>query len=346
MTIDQLASGPTGPSADAGDLYHRSVIFDASVAPSVSADYLDRLAGSGVTAINWTVCRPWSHFAAAVEEIAAGLEVIAGDPRLRLALTVGDIEQAKADGKVAVVLGPQNALPAEGVRHGFRILHQLGIRILQLTYNERNAFGDGAPEPSDAGLSRAGIAAVAELNRLGIAIDLSHCGDRTTLEAIDHSAQPVLFTHANARALQPSVRNKTDEQIKALAARGGVIGLTLYSLFLRSDQRPTLDDFIRHVSYVADLVGIEHVGIGTDHSEDAPRGRWEHEFGPDGMYKSVIGEARTWFAYDTRFVTDVTSVVHFPRLVDALSRLGLTEAELAGVLGGNILRVLRTVWGA
>jgi membrane dipeptidase len=328
------------------DVYRQRIVVDGSIAPTISTEYLDRLVASGVTAVNWTVCRPWDPLVPALGAIAHGLELIAADPRLRLALTVRDIEEAKAAGQVAMIFGPQNALPAEGNEHGFRILHQMGVRIIQLTYNERNAYGDGAPEPANGGLSKAGLRAVEEMNRLGIAIDLSHCGDRTTLEAIDHSAHPVLFTHANSRALHDNVRNKTDEQIKALAAGGGVVGLTLYSLFLRSDRQPTLDDFLRHFTHVADLVGVDHVGIGTDHSEDAPRDRWEREFGVNGMYPKVIGEARTWFGYDTRFVEDVASISHFPRIVDALSGLGLTEPELAGVLGGNFLRVLRSVWGS
>jgi membrane dipeptidase len=335
----------TTGSVDAQKIYERSVVVDGSIAPRVSDEYLERLVGSGVTAVNWTVCRPWGHFVSSMEQIGRGLEVIAGHPKLILALSDADIARAKEEGKIAVIFGPQNALPAEGIQGGFRILHQMGVRILQLTYNERNAYGDGAPEPSDAGLSKAGIAAVEELDRLGIVVDLSHCGDRTTLEAIDKSAHPVLFTHANARAVHDNVRNKTDEQIKALAARGGVIGLTLYSLFLRSDRQPTLEDYVRHFSYVADLVGVEHIGIGTDHSEGAPRGPWEHEFGVNGMYPSVIGEARTWFAYDTRFTAGATSVSDFPAIVDALAGLGLTEDELTGVLGGNFQRVFRTVWG-
>lgn len=336
----------TTETVDAQKIYRESVVVDGSIAPRISDEYLERVVASGVTAVNWTVCRPWGHFVSAMEQIGRGLEIIANHPKLTLALTAADITRAKADGKVAVIFGPQNALPAEGIEGGFRILHQMGVRILQLTYNERNAYGDGAPEPANAGLSKAGVAAVKELNRLGIAIDLSHCGDRTTLEAIEQSAHPVLFTHANARALLDNVRNKTDEQIKALAERGGVIGLTLYSLFLRKDQQPTLDDFVRHFSYVADLVGVEHIGIGTDHSEGAPRGPWEEEFGVNGLYPTVIGEARTWFAYDTRFAAGATTISDFPAIVDALSGLGLTEAELVGVLGGNFQRVFETVWGA
>ncbi len=338
----------TAVVADASvrEVFHRSITFDASVAPRVSDEYLERVVASGVTAVNWTVCRPWSRGPAALDEIARGLEVIAGHPRLLLALTVEDIRRAKRESKVAIVFGPQNAMPAEDYQRGFRILHQLGVRILQLTYNERNAYGDGAPEPADAGLSLAGRRAIEEMNRLGIAIDLSHCGDRTTMEAIEHSEDPVLFTHANSRALQDNMRNKTDAHITALAERGGVIGVTLYSLFLRSDRRPTLDDFVRQIGAIADLVGIEHVGIGTDHSEGADPVAWEKEFGVHGLYPSVIGEARTWFAYDTRFAQDATSIADFERIVDALTPLRLSDDELEGVLGGNFVRVLHTVWGS
>ena len=299
-----------------------------------------------MTAATWSVCSPWNAFEPALEEIAKGLEVIAAHPdQLMLGTTVADIESAKATGRVALIFGPQNALPAEIGEHGFRVLHQLGVRIVQLTYNERNAYGSGVAEQDDGGLSERGEWAIAEMNRLGIVVDLSHCGDRTTLEAIAASRHPVLVTHANSRALHPSPRNKTDEALRALAARGGVIGVTLWSPMLRADRHPTLDDYVRHFSYIADLIGVEHVGIGTDHSEGTPRDEWELDFGAGGKYPSITGSLGEWYGYDTRFTRDVQGVNGFHRVVDALGRLGLTDDELAGVLGGNFLRVFRTVWG-
>jgi membrane dipeptidase len=329
------------------DVFRRSIVVDGSIAPEIDEAYIGRLVASGVTAANWTVCSPWNAFEPALEEIAKGLEVIAARPeQLMLATTVRDIEEAKASGRVAMIFGPQNALPAEIGQHGFRVLHQLGVRIVQLTYNERNAYGAGVAEPLDSGLSELGRWAIDEMNRLGIVIDLSHCGDRTTVEAIGASRHPVLVTHANSRAVHPSPRNKTDAELLALGANGGVIGVTLWSPMLRGDQHPTLDDYLRHFSHIAELIGVEHIGIGTDHSEGTPRDEWELDFGAGGKYPSITGSLGDWYDYDTRFARDVQGVASFHLVVDALGRLGLSDDELAGVLGGNFLRVFRTVWGA
>jgi membrane dipeptidase len=323
------------------------IVIDGSIAPLVDEAYIARLVASGVTAVNWTVCSPWNPFVEVIAEIAAGLELIDAHPdELLLVRTTADIHAARETGRVGMIFGPQNAPPADVGPHGFRILHELGVRIIQLTYNERNAYGDGAAEPANAGITAAGRWAIGEMNRLGIVVDVSHCGDRTTLEAIDASARPVLVTHANSRTLHPSPRNKTDEHLRALAARGGVIGITLWSPMLRFDRRPTIDDFVAHLTYVADLVGIEHVGIGSDHSDGIPQDEWEGDFGSAGRYPTITGPAGAWYGYHSRFAERGSNVTEFPSVIEAIDRLGLSDDEQRGVLGGNFLRVFREVWGS
>jgi len=328
-------------------LFHESIVIDGSVAPHVDDAYVASLMDSGVTAINWTVCTPFPGIglATTLAEIAAGLEFVdAHAEHLVLVRTAQDIQRAKREGKVAVIFGPQNAKPAEAGLFMLRTLWEMGVRILQLTYNERNLYGDGIAEPSNGGLSIAGRAVIAEMNRLGIVLDLSHCGDRTTLEAVDASAEPVLITHSNARTLHASPRNKTDEQIKAIAARGGVIGLSLWSPMLRFDRRPTLEDFARQVDYVANLVGIEHCAIGTDHSEGSSREAWVRRSGKGGAYPTVSGPMGDWFTFETRFPDGAMSVKDFRNVAGALAGLGLSASELSGVLGGNFLRLCESVW--
>ena len=302
---------------------------------------------SGITAFNWTVCHTSDDLEAALLAVADGLELIAAHPDdLVLVRTAADIERAKADGKVGLIFGPQNAKPAETDPRLFRILHEVGIRIVQLTYNERNLYGDGATEAANAGLSNAGRRAIEEMNRLGLLIDLSHCGDRTTLETIASSSQPVAITHANSRSVFNSPRNKTDEALKLLAAGGGVVGLTLWSPMVGSVQGwPTADDFLKHVDYVANLIGPRHIAIGTDHSEGTPREPWERSFGPTGAYSSVTGGLGEWYAYDTRFIKDGMSCLDLRTLSTGLGRLGFSPDELRGILGGNFLRLFRQVWG-
>lgn len=332
-------------------IYDEAIVVDGSVAPRLDGGYVSALVSSGVTAINWTVCNPFPSLGppltTALTEIAAGIESIeAHSEHLVLVRRTEDIARAKREGMVAVIFGPQNARPVEDGLYVLRTLWEMGVRILQLTYNERNLFGDGIAESANAGLSGAGRAVIAEMNRLGLVLDLSHCGDRTTLEAIDESAHPVIVTHSNARALHPSPRNKTDDQIRAIAGRGGVIGLSLWSPMLRFDRRPTLDDFARHVDHVAGLVGIEHCAIGTDHSEGSSREAWVRRSGKGGAYPTVSGPMGDWYTFETRFPEDGMGVADMPKVAAAVAGLGLSDGELKGVLGGNFLRLCGAVWDA
>lgn len=335
--------------ARAREIYSQSVVVDGSIAPLMDEGQIARMKASGITAFNWTICHPWESLAETLHSIAEGLEIIAAHPDdLCLIRTAADIDAAKAAGKVGLIFGPQNASPADSDHALFRIFHELGIRIFQLTYNDRNLYGDGATEPANAGLSNLGREAIKEMNRLGILIDVSHCGDRTTLETIEASEQPIAITHANARTVFNSPRNKTDDMLKLLAERNGVIGMTLWTPMVGNETGgwPTLADFVRHVDYTANLIGVEHIAIGTDHSEGAPREPWEAKFGVNGAYRHVVKELGEWYGYDTRFPQDGQSCTDMVHVVDALSELRFTESEFEGVLGGNFMRLFREVWGS
>ncbi|HEX6947124.1 MAG TPA: membrane dipeptidase [Acidimicrobiia bacterium] len=322
----------------------RRVVIDGSVAPTMTSDYIERLHESPIDVVNWTVCRPWSSYHEAVDEIGYGLTVLdEHSDRFMLVKSVTDIATAVESGRVGVIFGPQNALPAEGSEYALRVLYELGVRIMQLTYNEANSFGAGVTA-EDNGLSPAGRKLVEEMARLGIVVDVSHCGDRTTLDAIETSPHPILVTHANLRSIHPSPRNKTDEAVRALAERGGVIGVTLWSPMLRFDERPGVDDFLRQLSYAVDLVGIEHVGIGSDFSEGADRASWDQEFGSNGKYPTITGRLGSWYGYDTRFAAGGSSASDFPAIIEAISSLGFTDDEMQALLGGNFLRVFEEVW--
>lgn len=322
----------------------RPVMVDASVAPTMTAEYIDRLSSSPIDVVNWTVCRPWSDYHQAVDEIGYGLTVIDENPdRFLLVRSTSDIAEAVESGRVGIIFGPQNALPAEGSEFALRVLHELGVRILQLTYNETNAYGSGAAA-DDQGLTRAGRELVRDMARLGMVVDVSHCGDRTTMDAIEHSPHPVLVTHANLRSLHPSPRNKTDDAVRALAERGGVIGVTLWSPMLRYDARPGVVDFLKQLSHAVELVGIEHVGIGSDFSEGADRAAWDGEFGADGKYPNITGNLGPWYGYDTRFAEGGSSASDFPAIIEAVRDLGFTDEEMEALTGGNFMRVFKEVW--
>lgn len=329
------------------EFYARAIIVDASVAPTMDDAQIERMLRSGVTAFNWTVCRPSADLPTALAQIVEATELIeARSDALCLVRSVEDIRTAKRDRRVGLIFGPQNALPVAGDLAHVRVLRELGIRILQLTYNERNPFGDGCTEPANGGLSALGRELIAEINRQRLVLDLSHAGERTILEAIAATMAPPIISHANARSVFASPRNATDDVLDAIKANDGVIGLTLWSPMVGGDgDWPSLDHFLRHVQYVAERIGVRHIGLGSDHSEGYPRGVWEELFSATGRYPSVAGLMGSWYSYDTRFIRDGGSCLDLASVVEGVASLGFSDEEMTGILGGNFVRVFEAVWG-
>lgn len=233
-----------------------------------------------------------------------------------------DLRHAKLQGKIGVVLGQQNSEHFRTVEDVDRF-YALGQRVSQLTYR-RNRLGGGSTDLRDDGLTNYGAQIVARMNAAGMAIDVSHCGDRTTLDAIASSTTPVLVTHSNCRALVPhSRRCKTDEAIKKLAARGGVIGITMVRNFVRAGGPATIQHVLNHVDHVAKLTGVEHVGIGSDvdlDGRDAPQGPKRSDL--DGLNY-------------TRKIYEFT---------EGLVQRGYSNRDIELILGGNFLRALEKIW--
>jgi membrane dipeptidase len=202
--------------------------------------------------------------------------------------------------------------------------HRAGQRVSQLTYNETNRLGSGCYERRDAGLTEFGAEVVGEMNRVGMAIDLSHCGERTTREAIEESRRPVLVTHSNCKALVPrQPRCKSDAVIRLLAAKGGVMGITSVRPFV-ANRDPTLDDLIDHYERVARVAGIEHVGIGSD---------------VDVSARDSSGRLRPFYT-----IRGLDQGARVFQIADRLLARGHTARDVALVLGGNFLRALAAIW--
>ncbi len=306
----------------------------------------------GVTAANVTV----THMLADLAQTVSGLgrwhkTLNAPDSGWKLIRLAADIMAAREQGKVGLIMGWQNALPVGHDLDRVSAFHALGLRVMQLTYNEANLVGDGCLDERNAGLSRFGRALVAELNRVGMAIDLSHCGERTTIEAAQASSSPVLVTHANARALDEQPRNKSDAAIRAVAATGGVIGASIHG-FLNWDgdpaHPPTLKNFVRHVQYLSELVGVEHVGIGTDFSAAADPAEvnailaMSKDAYPEtgGKYARAFGNSSA-----SRYPKETPTPAQFPRILEALHNGGFNAAEVQAIAGGNFLRAFSAIWG-
>lgn len=259
-----------------------------------------------------------------------------------IATKSADIEQAKREGKLAVIMSTQGAFCFEQDLRYISLLNRLGLKIVQLTYNQQCHIGSGAFETHDNGLSRFGQQCIYEMNRVGMLIDLSHVGRRTCLEAIETSADPVILSHSSCYNVAKHTRNANDEQIKALASKGGVICLCPHSVMCNEDQStwPTVDRYIDHMVHVAELVGVDYIGIGTDRWKrptlDYLMGRVEFErtcpnwFGKfDGNQKHVQG-----FNYFDEWDS----------LADHMLARGFCENEIQKVFGGNLMRVFQQVW--
>jgi len=247
------------------------------------------------------------------------------------------LDGVKASGKIGILLGRQNAAHFRAV-NDVDFFHSLGQRVSQLTYNSRNMIGNGFTERRDDGISDFGVAVIDRMNRVGMAIDVSHCGDRTTLDAFELSVRPVLITHANCRALADHPRCKTDEAIRMMAARGGVMGITGVRHFVKTTEPTTLEDMLDHYDHVRRLVGVQHVGLGSDIDLD----------GNDDLPLEQQQALRNMSPlYASRAKFDIEGVDHPKRVFDlteGLIRRGYSDTDIRLVLGDNFRRVLKEIW--
>ena len=255
--------------------------------------------------------------------------------------SVASLDAVKSTKKVGVVLGVQNSQHFR-TPEDVDFFHALGQRVSQLTYNTRNMIGNGSTERRDEGLSDFGVATVQRMNKVGMVVDVSHCGDRTTLDAFDVSAKPVLITHSNCRTLAKGhPRCKSDEAIQAMAKRGGVMGITGVRMFVKVDEPTTIEHMLDHYDHVRTLVGVEHLGLGSDMDLD----------GYDDLSPEELRGLRASYkdSYAFRDKIDIEGVDHPKRVFDlteGLIRRKYSDAEIRGVLGDNFKRVLKEIWGA
>jgi membrane dipeptidase len=250
-----------------------------------------------------------------------------------------DLETVHGSGRVGILIGLQNSDHFRGPSD-VAVFHALGQRVSQLTYNSRNRIGNGSTERGDGGISDFGVSIVEAMNRVGMAVDVSHSGDRTTLDACELSGRPVLFTHSNVRELAGGhPRTKTDEAIRAMAATGGVMGITGVRMFVKAEEPTTVEHFLDHYDYVRDLVGVEHLGIGSDvdlHGYDDL---------PEAQNRALRAGYKDSYAFRDKL--DIEGVDHPKRVFDlteGLIRRGYADDDIRGILGGNFARVLKEIW--
>jgi len=330
----------------ASDVHQDAIVYDACCPLASVGRWYESWIKGGATAIAPTVAATEDDAASAFKKVAAWLEKIERDDRLLLVEHVDQFYQAKAEGKLGIVFHFQDTRPFERDLSLVRAFHKLGVRVVQLAYNTKNFVGDGCDERTDSGLSEFGIRLIKEFNRVGIVVDLSHTGYRTTLEAIEVSDHPVIFSHSNVKAVCDSPRNLTDDQIKAVAKAGGVIGLNGYPAFVARKPEPTIKDFLEHLRYIVQLVGIDHVGLGVDYyegmsgvaSDDEARAIYDRLVG-SGAWKADTYPPPPWY-----FPLGMRKPEELPNLTDALVKEGFSDEGIRKFLGLNFLRVFRQVW--
>ena len=256
-----------------------------------------------------------------------------------------DVRRARREGRTAIFFGFQNPSPIEDDIGLVEICHTLGARFMQLTYNNQSLLATGCYEAEDTGLTRMGRAVVAEMNRVGLVVDMSHSAERSTLDAIEHSSRPIAITHANPAFWHPARRNKSDDVLRSLGESGGMLGFSLYPHHLNNGSSCPLADFCEMVAKTAELMGPERIGIGTDLCQDQPDsivewmrvGRWtkDIDYGEGSASHAGFPPMPDWF-HDNR---------HFVALADGLRQQSFSEAEIAGIMGDNWLHFFDISFG-
>ena len=315
------------------------VVIDCLQYCNWSQAIFEQLQAAGVHAIHVTVAYH-ENFSETVENLTGWNERFEQFSRFILpGRTAGDVRQAQASGRTAVFFGLQNCSPMEGDLGQIEILHGLGVRFMQLSYNHVGALATGwADEAHDEGITELGRRAIEEMNRTGLVIDMSHSAERSTLEAIDCSSRPIAISHANPRAWCATARNKSDTVLKALAERDGMLGFSLYPRHLAGGSDCTLQSFCAMVARTVELIGTEHLGIGSDLCQDQPDAvvRWmrtgvreDNPDADDATHSAIrFPDQPTWFR----------SNLDMPRIADGLRAIGFARDEVAAVMGMNWFR--------
>ncbi|MCJ9429992.1 dipeptidase [Kordiimonas marina] len=319
---------------------------------SLNARALADAIKSGTTAINQTlgyVAGKMDPYEYTVSEIARWNRIIQhhGDKLLKV-WTTADIARAKREGKIGIIMGFQNAAMMGDKPERVDTFAGLGVKIIQLTYNVRNQLGDGSMMAENRGLTDFGREVVERLNAARTAVDLSHSGEQTCLDAIKASKAPICISHTGCRALADLPRNKTDQELKLMADKGGVAGI-YFMPFLKEDSFPTAEDVVAHIDHAIKVCGEDHVGIGTDGGttqvddmaayhkiiDDEVERRQKAGISAKGEKKGIVP-----------FIPDLQGPGQFQKLADMLSFCGHSDARIEKVLGGNWTRYYRDIWGA
>jgi membrane dipeptidase len=333
-----------GQTADADATFNRSVVVDAL---SADEDWNDpdpifaAYTAAGVTVIHTSLAN--RNLAVAQRDLAEWQARFDRWPqRLLKIVTSAQVAEAKTSGRVGVLLGFQNATIVESDLRNLDALYRAGTRCIQLTYNSRNLLGDGCTERTNAGLSDFGVAIVERMNELGIIVDLSHCGEATSRDGITVSKRPPAFTHTMCKAVYDHVRAKSDDLLRAIAAKGGMVGIATLGYFIGPTAETTLADYLRHVDHAVKVAGIDHVGLASDYSI---RGI-EQTHTRESWYVPRLTSFKP--VYRVRWppwIKELDPPERFRNIAHGLAKRGYASDQVDKILGANWTRYFREVIG-
>ena len=346
------AAEPQKVSAEAAKLYRDSFILDGNALASIgflrSRENQDEVTKgireSGVTAVKATLGGATGNFAETVADIAMTDLLIEKRSDLFLQIrTAADFDRARTEKKLGVIYSFESAAMLEDKVDRVEVFRGLGVRVMQLTYNRKTPFGVGCLDGDTDGLTDLGRQAIAKMNELGVALDLSHSNTKTTADGIAASTKPPLITHAGCRAVYQHPRNKEDRELKALADKGGVVGIYMLPYLTASPKQPMRDDYLQHLEHALKVCGEDHVGIGSDvpffevdENDLAEMKKAAEKRKADGI--AAPGEDRP------PYIPDLNTPRKMELIADALLQRGHKSAAVEKILGGNFRRVLGEIW--
>jgi len=324
----------------AAELHRDLTVFDGLIVAKFGREVFEDMRRGGLTAANCT-CSIWEGFRDTMANVARWKGWFREHADLILQVhTTADIARAKREGRTGIALGWQNLTGIEDRIGYLELFKALGVGIMQIAYNTQNLVGTGCYESRDAGLSDFGHEVIAEMDRLGILCDLSHVGAKTSEDVIKASKKPCAYTHCLPAALKAHPRNKSDEQLRFIAGRGGFVGVTMFPPFLRRGTDSTVDDYVEAIEHVIGLCGEDQVGFGTDFTQG-----YDREFFDWITHDKGYARKLTEFG-DIVNPAGMREIKDYPNLSAAMQKRGWKEGRIRKVMGENWVRLLKEVWGA
>ena len=324
---------------------HQSLFIDALQYNNWSEEVFKQINEGGLSAIHVTICYHEDFQEMVQNVIDWNRRFESYSDMIFLGRTADDVRKAQKEGRTAIFFGFQNCSPIEDNIGLVEICHQLGVRFMQLTYNNQSLLATGCYEENDSGITRMGKQVIKEMNRVGLVVDMSHSAERSTLEAIEISERPIVITHANPAFWHPALRNKSNEVLKALGESGSMLGFSVYPHHLKDGTNCTLESFSAMIADTAEIMGVQNIGIGTDLCQNQPdsvvewmrNGTWtkERDFGEGSAGSAGFPDQPSWFR-DNR---------DFSNIALGLKDVGFSDDEVAAVMGNNWLNFFESSFG-